>query len=133
MKKRFLTTIFVFIYLFLSVSPKAFALNASEVANRQTDCQNYELASAEPNGSLNKVACYDTYQETKETMDKTENDNLVIVFDKKIIDAKYALIDYDHATNAGYTKIYQDKNLKNELTYIRGGDSDDAVFLEMDN
>lgn len=118
------------VFCFLTTSVEA--LTAAEVAARPTDCASYELASAEPDGSLNKVACYNTYEEAKQVMNSTANDNLVILGNRRIIDAKYALIDYDQLTTAGYTSVYSDKNLSTEITYIRGGNSDDAVFLELD-
>ena len=131
MKKiYFLFIISLTIFCFLPTSVEA--LTAAEVAARPTDCTSYELASAEPDGSLNKVACYNTYEEAKQVMDSTANDNLVIVGNRKIVDAKYALIDYDQLTATGYTSVYSDKNLSTEITYIRGGNSDDAVFLELD-
>lgn len=117
-------------FCFLTTSVEA--LTAAEVAARPTDCASYELASAEPDGSLNKVACYNTYEEAKQIMDSTANDNLVILGNRRIIDAKYALIDYDQLTATGYTSVYSDKNLSTEITYIKGGNSDDAVFLELD-
>lgn len=131
MKKiYFLFIMSLTIFCFLPTSVEA--LTAAEVAARPTDCTSYELASAEPDGSLNKVACYNTYEEAKQVMDSTANDNLVIVGNRKIVDAKYALIDYDQLTATGYTSVYSDKNLSTEITYIRGGNSDDAVFLELD-
>lgn len=131
MKKiYFLFIISLTIFCFLPTSVEA--LTAAEVAARPTDCTSYELASAEPDGSLNKVACYNTYEEAKQVMNSTANDNLVIVGNRKIVDAKYALIDYDQLTATGYTSVYSDKNLSTEITYIRGGNSDDAVFLELD-
>ena len=131
MKKNcFLFILSLTIFYFLPTSGKA--LTAAEVAARPTDCTSYELASAEPDGSLNKVACYNTYEEAKQVMNSTANDNLVIVGNRRIVDAKYALIDYDQLTTAGYTSVYSDKYLSSEITYITGGDSDDAVFLELD-
>lgn len=131
MKKNcFLFILSLTIFYFLPTSGKA--LTAAEVAARPTDCTSYELASAEPDGSLNKVACYNTYEEAKQVMNSTANDSLVIVGNRRIVDAKYALIDYDQLTTAGYTSVYSDKYLSSEITYITGGDSDDAVFLELD-
>ena len=65
-------------------------------------------------------------------MNTTENDNLVIIEGKRIIDAKYAFIDYDQYTSLKYINVYDTKNLNNNITYIAGGNSDDAVFLELD-
>ena len=129
--KKIWISIYVLIMLFF-LTTNVNALTASEVSSRGTDCPNVELAEAKEDGSLNKVACYNSYQEAKQAMTDTPNDNLVIVEGKRIIDAKYAFIDYDQYTSIKYTVIYDTKELTNNITYIAGGDSDDAVFLELD-
>lgn len=130
MKRKLLNISILLLSLFLAENVNA--LTAAEVSSRGTDCTGLELAEALPDGSLNKVECYNTYQEAKQVMDTTANDNLVIIEGKRIIDAKYAFIDYDQYTSVGYTTIYDTKELSNSLTYIAGGNSDDAVFLELD-
>ncbi len=128
--KRFLK---YFIILFVTFSfTEVDALSAAEVRGRGNVCPSFELANAREDGALEKVACYNSYEEAKQGMNNTENDNLVIVQSGMIIDAKYALIDYDQNTNAGYTNIYADVYLSSLLTYVRGGNTDDAVFLGMD-
>ncbi len=130
MNKKFLFLGLMVLSFFLP--NKVEALTAAEVNNRATDCPNIELASANPNGNLDKVACYNNYEEAKNVMNGTDNDNLVILEGRKIIDAKYALVDYDQGTSLGYTNIYADKHVSSVITYIRGGSNDDAVFLETD-
>ncbi len=108
------------------------ALSAAQVRNRGNVCPVIELANAKEDGSLETVACYNSYEEAKQAMNATANDNLAIVQNGMIIDAKYALVDYDQNTNAGYTNVYGNVYLSTLLTYIRGGNTDDAVFLGMD-
>ncbi|MDD6224232.1 MAG: glucosaminidase domain-containing protein [bacterium] len=130
MKKRLMYTSLLLLSFFLADTVNA--LSAAEVSSRGTDCPQVELAEAKEDGSLNKISCYDTYQVAKQVMDTTDNDNLVIIEGKRIIDAKYAFIDYDQYASVGYTTIYDSKELSNNRTYIAGGNSDDAVFLELD-
>lgn len=108
------------------------ALSAAEVRVRGNVCPVVELADAKVNGSLETVACYNSYEEAKQVMNGTDNDNLVLVQNGMIIDAKYALVDYDQNTKAGYTNVYSDLQFSILSTYIRGGSTDDAVFLGMD-
>ena len=123
-----------FIILFVTFSfTEVDALSAAEVRGRGNVCPSFELANAREDGALETVACYNSYEEAKQGMNTTANDNLVIVQGGMIIDAKYALIDYDQNTNAGYTNIYADVYLSSLLTYVRGGNTDDAVFLGMDS
>lgn len=131
MKKLFLIIISAFIVSFYTTI-NVHALSASEVASRTTDCTSFELAEAKNTGELVKVACYESYNQAKETMNNTDNDNLVIVESGRIVDAKYALIDYDQNTSLGYINIYKDINLSSNLTYVSGGYSDDAALLDVD-
>ena len=128
-KTMFIISIFI---MFLLLTPNVYALTASEVSSRGTDCVGVELAEAKEDGSLNKISCHNSYDEAKQVMNTTENDNLVIIEGKRIIDAKYAFIDYDQYTSLKYINVYDTKNLNNNITYIAGGNSDDAVFLELD-
>lgn len=122
-----------FIVLFVIFSfTEVDALSAAGVRGRGNVCPAVELANAREDGALETVACYNSYEEAKQGMNNIANDNLVIVQDGMIIDAKYALVDYDQNTNAGYTNVYGDVYLSSLLTYVRGGNTDDAVFLGMD-
>lgn len=124
----------IFSILFIAFSfHQVDALSAAEVKNRGSICPIIELANANEDGSLQVMACHNSYEEAKQAMNQaTDMDNLVIVQNGMIIDAKYALVDYDQNTKAGYTNVYSDVYLSGNLTYIRGGSTDDAVFLGMD-
>ena len=120
------------IALFL-IMPRVSAMSAAEVSAREKKCPNLELATANNDGTLSSIACYDTYNDAKQAMNSnSDNDNLVIIESGMIIDAKYALVDYDQGTSAGYTNVYTSQSGKTNYTYIRGGNTDDAVFLEVD-
>lgn len=129
--KKTLFFISVFVVSFM-LTTNVNALTAAEVSARATDCPIVELAEARTDGSLVTLSCHATYEEAKYIMDMAIMDNLVILEGKRIIDAKYAFIDYDQSTSIGYTSIYDTKELNKEITYITGGSSDDAVFLEVD-
>lgn len=113
---------------FFSVS----AMDAGQVRSRETTCPNIELAIAKADGSLETVQCYDQYTDAKLAMDTNESDDAVLLQGRMIIDAKYALVDYDQATSTGYIEVFKDVTLTQKATYIRGGDSDDAVYLGVD-
>lgn len=124
-----------FIFMFIMIimfMPDAFAstyINASS-------CGTYLLASAtNTKGGYTEVQCYNTYDEAKNAMNSSTDDNTFILQGNEVIDAKYALIDYDWATNAHYVRIYSDKELSksNYLTYVSGSYGDDAAFIEYAN
>lgn len=129
MKKQVLK-IFIILFIIFSFT-EVKALSPSEIRTR-TVCPIIELATAKGDGSLETVGCYNSYVEAKQVMDVTANDDLVLIEGGMIIDAKYALIDYDQTTSARYTGIYDSVLLNNRITYISGGNSDDAVYLGMD-
>ncbi len=128
--------LFLFVFLISIPNFKVKALTAPEIESRVTECQKIELAEAKEDGSLTTVACYETYEEAKNIMNNTPNDNLVLVEEGKILDAKYALIDYEISYPAGhnnYISVYPTKDSNNaDGAYIKGGTPDDAAFLEMD-
>lgn len=116
-----------------------YALSAKEITSRN-GCNTlaFELAYANYDGTLSTKACYATYEEAKNNMDKSteeNSDNLVILetanSKTQIIDAKYALIDYDQKVSIT-TNIYKNLTDTKAFTYIIGGDSDDAAFLQLD-
>ena len=118
-----------------------FALSPGEIKIRGTVCQEeekkIELAYAEDNGTLTTKTCFDTYENAKKEMNSLndeKSDTLVIIEDGMIIDAKYALIDYDQTSDTKYTNVYSDKDIKTRITYIKTttSTSDDAVLLELD-
>lgn len=98
----------------------------------------YELAYANNDGGLSTKACYSTYQEAKNVMNNSteaDSDNLVILERKnsitEIIDARFALVDYDQKINAT-SNLYKNLGDSSAFTYITGGGSDDAAFLGFD-
>ena len=132
MKKRLLIFFFLCLFTFL---PNTNALRPEEILSREV-CPNIELAIAKADGTLESVSCHDTYEEAKSTMDTTENDDLVIIESGLIIDAKYAVIDYEIAYPSShpkkYTYLYQNKNSNTTIGYIRGGSPDDAILIDYD-
>lgn len=129
MKK--IVTIFIFFFVVFSFT-EVQALSPSEIRTRVTSCPAFELANAKEDGSLETVGCYESYDAAKQAMNTTPGDGLCIVQGGMIIDAKYALIDYDQTTSLNYINVYDNVLLNNVVTYIRGGNSDDAVYLGMD-
>lgn len=96
-----------------------------------------ELAYARADGGLDSASCYGSYQEAKADMDRANDansDNLVMIENGMIIDAKYALVDYDQETVQKYTDVYSDQTLKTKTNYIKvtASSADDAVLLEVD-
>lgn len=135
MKKRMLY-LFLLIFVFFIASFSVNALTPDQLLTRVSECSKIELASANEDGSITKVECYDTYEEAKKIMNETDNDNLVLIEQGVIIDAKYAVIDYEISFPAGhqnYDSIYIDKNSNvTNGAYIKGGTPDDAALLEVD-
>ena len=76
MKKNML--IFLFLVITIFSFPKVNALTPDQIIGR-TECPLIELGEAKTDGSLVKVECYDDYNTAKDIMNKTDNDNLVIV------------------------------------------------------
>lgn len=129
------TKYLLFLSFCLLIPTSAKALSVGEIKNRDfCNTKKTELAYANPDGSLSNKACYDSYEEAKTVMNtSTEDgsDNLVIIEDGMIVDAKYAFIDYDQKISST-TYIYKNKNDTSSYSYIKGGPSDDAVLLEVD-
>ncbi len=138
MKKQVFTTLILSVIFFSSND--CFAMSPGEIRARGNVCSDgktVELAYAKADGTLETKACYGNYETAKSDYDKetnAESDNLVIIENGMIIDAKYALIDYDQTTDTKYTNVYSDKNLKTRTNYIKvtPSSSDDAVLLEVD-
>lgn len=131
--KRYLKFIFLFCFLLLPIL-KVEALSPSEITSRK-ECPVIELAEAKEDGSLLKVECYETYQDAKNIMNTTENDNLVIIENGIIIDAKYAVIDYDisyPSGHKGYIDIYKNSTGNTTDGYIRSSTPDDAAMIDYD-
>lgn len=139
MKKKICISCFaLFCTIFMMNS--VHALRPYEIQSRSV-CEKVELAIAKKDGSLENVSCHENYQEAKNIMEQTENDDLVIIESGMIVDAKYALIDYDVEYSKGpvsYTDVYASNNTEQIITYIRttcGNNicyADDAALLEVD-
>lgn len=131
--KNKLLILSLIVFLLLPTS-KVNALIPAEILNRN-ECPNTELAEAKIDGTLTKIECYETYQLAKDVMNITENDNLVIVEKGVIVDAKYAVVDYDidyPSGHKGYIDIYTASTGNSTNGYIRGSTADDAAMIDVD-
>lgn len=132
MKNRIIMLI-IFLFLIIPTS-QIKAMSSAEIIGRN-ECPNIELAEAKEDGTLNKIECYENYQDAKNIMNTTDNDNLVIIENGVIIDAKYAVVDYDIDYPAGHKKyinIYTTSNGNTTSSYIRGGTPDEAAMIDFD-
>lgn len=133
MKEKILM-LFLCIFL-ITFSGKVNALSVDEIRIRN-ECPIIELADAKEDGSLVKVECYQSYQEAKDIMMQTDNDNLVLVENGMIIDAKYAVVDYNcdlKKSSLGYIQVFVDKNSNvTNSQYLSGGTPDEAAMLDVD-
>lgn len=134
MKNKILIVLSFMFFIF--PTSKVEAMLPSEILTRQ-ECPSIELAEAKEDGSLVKVECYDTYQAAKDIMNQTENDNLVIIETGIIIDAKYAVVDYDISypsedTQYRYIDVYKKSSGTTTNGYLRGGTPDEAAMLDYD-
>jgi len=122
--------------LFILPTSKVEAMLPNEILTR-IECPNIELAEAKTDGTLTKVECYDTYQDAKNIMNQTDNDNLVIIEKGVIIDAKYGVVDYDITypdadTKYRYIHMYTTSTGNQTSSYIRGGTPDEAALIDYD-
>ena len=103
----------IFIFSLCLLLPSSIkALSPAEILNRESECTSIELAEAKEDGSFTKVECFDSYQDAKNSMNNSSIDNLVILENRVIIDAKYAVIDYDidyPSQHRHFTKQTSDK------------------------
>lgn len=132
MKKKIFNLIFLSTLMIPCFSVNA--LSPSEIVNR-TECPKVELAEAKTDGTLLKIECYETYQDAKNIMNTTDNDNLVIIESGMIVDAKYAVVDYDisyPSGHKGYIDIYKSSSGGTTNGYIRSSSPDDAAMIDVD-
>ena len=126
----------IFIFSLCLLLPSSIkALSPAEILNRESECTSIELAEAKEDGSLTKVECFDSYQDAKNSMNNSSIDNLVILENRVIIDAKYAVIDYDidyPSWHRGYILLYTSSTNNIEAAYIRGGTPDEAAMIDFD-
>lgn len=131
--KKTLLILVAFIFIMVP-SSNIEALSPSEIVNR-SECPKVELAEAKTDGTLSKIECYETYQDAKNIMNATDNDNLVIIESGMIVDAKYAVVDYDidyPSGHKGYIDIYTNSTGSTTNGYVRGGTPDEAAMIEVD-
>ena len=135
MKKKFLMFSLISFFLVLpTVTSKA--LSIPNTTSRR-ECPNIELANAyvENNeGRLSNVGCYDSYDAAKNAMYADGREDLVIIENGTIIDAKYGVVDYDVSfenNSLGYINVYDDSTGSSTSGhYIRCNQPDDAVILD---
>lgn len=124
----------IFLFGLISFPVSVNAMSPKELLNRNfCNTKPFELAYANSDGSVSNKACYDTYDEALNNMNQSVedgSDNLIIIEGGVIVNAKYALIDYEQKTTTTY--LYKNKNDTSSYTYIAGGGSDDAALLEVD-
>ncbi|MBQ8892095.1 MAG: DUF5011 domain-containing protein [Bacilli bacterium] len=125
----------IFNLLFFLLIIDTHALTYNEIKSRTT-CANFELAEARSDKSLNHKQCFNTYDEAKNAMNSTNNDDLVILERSnnvtRIIDAKYALVYMDIGEELTY--YYSYNNLTGYITYMNHSanyGATDGVFLEL--
>ena len=125
------------LFVMLSFSFNVYALKRSsnDLKNRSV-CEKIELAKANTDGSITKVACYSDYNSAKSKMNET-NDNSLIILERsnsvtKVIDAKYALLYLDHGnTNVD---VYSSSSCSSSITYMNNYadyGATEAAMLEM--
>ena len=131
MKKYFIIFSIFFFVTILNTN----ALTYNEIKSR-TVCNNFELAEAKSDKTLGHIGCYNTYNEAKNVMNNTNNDDLVILERSnnltRIIDAKYALVYLDIGEELTY--YYKYNNLTGYITYMNHSGNygaTDGVFLEL--
>ena len=127
--------IVLFVMLSFTVNVKALSYNSFDLKNRKV-CSKIELAKANSDGSITKVACYDDYTTAKNKMKETDDNTLIILERKsdvtKVIDAKYALLYLDKGDKLTY--LYTTSGVSTELTYMdnySGYGATDAAFIEL--
>ena len=126
----------LFIVLSFTVNVSALSYNSSELKNRK-ECEKFELAKANSDGSITKVECYSDYTAAKNKMNE-EDDNTLIILERKdnvtkVIDAKYALLYLDKG-DGELTYMYSSSSFTKELTYMYNSGTyggTDAAYLEL--
>lgn len=93
-----------------------------------TGCGGYEVAIAlGEKGKYTEVSCHGTLEEAQVVMNSNPSDDAFILKGNEVIDAKYALIDYDWSRNETIDMVGDN----GVVTYFTtaGGLSDDAAYL----
>lgn len=114
------------------------AMQESEMLSRAV-CPNFEVAIANPDGSLTNMACFGTYQESLSYMNSSGDDDLVILErsnnETRLIDAKYAIAYVSKGNNQSTINLYKTTSTSYAWTYVVGGPdyaSSDAAFMGVD-
>ena len=132
---RKLKFLILFVVLSFTINVYALGRNSNDLKNRK-ECDKFELAKANTDGSITKVSCYSDYNSAKSKMDETEDNSLIILERSnsvtKIVDAKYALLYLDHGDVN--VNIYNNSSFSTELTYMNNSSNygaTDAALLEI--
>ena len=128
-KKIMLLFILTFILVMPTYFPKA-TVRSGDITSRH-ECDNFELALARTDG-LDKVQCYNTYDEALNAMKSDNRDDLVIVEDGMVINAKYAVVDYDNDKRNIIYVYNSSTSSSHNGHYILSTSPDDAVVLDYD-
>ena len=128
-KKMILMFIVAFILVMPTYFPKAI-VRAGDITSRN-ECPNFEVALARSDG-LDKIQCYDTYDQAKAAMNADPRDDVIIVEHGVVINAKYAVIDYD-SDRRNIIYVYDSSTSSTHNGhYILSTSPDDAVVLDYD-
>ena len=134
---RVCSTVIVFAFT-LFMPTLVDALQESEMLSRAV-CPNFEVAIANPDGSLTNMACFGTYEESVSYMNSSADDDLVILErannETRLIDAKYAIAYVSKGNNQSTINLYKTVFNGYAWTYVVGGPdyaSSDAAFLGLD-
>ncbi len=146
MQKRWLLKYLFFsgFLMLLSLTP-VYAMKPVDFKNRMVCGDQYELATANTDGSLTTVACYGDYYSAKNAMNSSSDDNLVVLaraYNKvygetrtEIADAKVALLDLSVNTQKAYSLFFPDAgDLTGKDNYMDTGSlyrSVDGAFVEV--
>ena len=134
---RVCSTVIVFAFT-LFMPTLVDALQESEMLSRAV-CPNFEVAIANPDGSLTNMACFTTYEESVSYMNSSADDDLVILErannETRLIDAKYAIAYVSKGNNQSTINLYKTVSTSYAWTYVVGGPdyaSSDAAFMGID-
>lgn len=118
MKKIRVKYLLFFCFLYFLFCFQVEAMKPDELKDRVVCGDQYEVAIALEDGSLEHVACYVDYNQAKVAMDSHSSDNTLILmraYNKvygeirtEILDSKYALLDLSVNTQKPYTHFFPD-------------------------
>ena len=130
--KKSISLLFLIALFLMLPSFSCKAMKPWEFSSRD-ECDKFELALAKSDGGLEHKECYDSYDSALNAMNNGD-DNSVIIENGVIINAKYAVVDYDVSytyANKAYIDVYNSStSWDTEGHYIRTSQPDDAVVLD---